>query len=292
MKEIIIGTIVELVDDDIYAKDLYVVKVDIPGQNKNLYAFPKRSEIDEPRVGEAVLLTEIDPVWHSYYIYEKIKENDFIGIRSRGKVIKFHEDEIIIGIDSTMDDSWYDDNTGADPTPESTSWIKIQKDGTIDINSEVDLKINIDGNSEVTIGGDSKVDISGNSDITVGGDCNIKVSGNAKIESSGNCDINASGSCTINSPDVKITGGKLTVNGSVSPGSGMPFNCVPNCIKRKGAYKISRIAGTFIEKPAGYIKIASTTMYEIKRYSLVYLSIINKIRFSGAPHGNTIVTGT
>lgn len=127
MKEIIIGTITELVDDENYAKDLYVVKVDIPGTNKGLYAFPKRSEIDEPRVGESVILTEIDPVWHSYYIYEKIKENDFIGIRSRGKVIKFHEEEITIGIDSAMDDSWLDDNSGADNTPESTSWIKIKR---------------------------------------------------------------------------------------------------------------------------------------------------------------------
>lgn len=230
MKEIIIGTIVELIDDDVYTKDLYVVKVDIPGQNKNLYAFPKRSEIDEPRVGEAVLLTEIDPIWHSYYIYEKIKENDFIGIRSRGKVIKFHEDEITIGIDSAMDDSWYDDNTGADPTPESTSWIKIQKDGTIDINSEVDLKINIDGNSEVTIGGDSKVDISGNSDITVSGDCNIKVSGNTKIESSGNCDIKASGNCTVNSPNTKLTGGNVTVGGTAAPSGKGSWCSLPACI--------------------------------------------------------------
>lgn len=232
MKDIIIGVITEIVDDDKFAKDLYVVKVDIPGQNKGLYAFPKRSEVDEPRVGENVILTEVDPVWHSYYIYEKIKENDFIGIRSRGKLVKFHEDEITIGIDSSCDESWYDDNSGADPTPESTSWIKIKKDGTIDINSEVDLKINIDGKSEVTIGGDSKVDISGNSDVSVSGDCNITVSGNTKIESSGNCDVKASGSCTINSPQVQITGGQLTVNGSVAPSSG-PFTCVPACIKKR-----------------------------------------------------------
>lgn len=231
MKEIIIGTIVELVDDDMYAKDLYVVKVDIPGQNKNLYAFPKRSEVDEPRVGECVLLTEVDPIWHSYYIYEKIKENDFIGIRSRGKLVKFHEDEITIGIDSAMDESWLDDNSGADNTPESTSWIKIKKDGTIDINSEVDLKINITGNSEVTIGGDSKVDISGNSDLTVSGDCNITVSGNTKIESSGNCDVKASGSCNIDSPDVKITGASCTIAGMPGPpGVKGGFCGIPNCI--------------------------------------------------------------
>lgn len=213
MKEILIGTIVELVDNDTYTKDLYVVKVDIPGSNKDLYAFPKRSELDEPRVGEAVILTEVDPVWHSYYLYEKIKENEFIGIRSRGKMVKFHEEELIIGIDSAMDESWYDDNSGTDPTPPPTSWIKILKDGTIDISSEVDLKINVSGKTV----------------LTVGGDCEVSVSGNTKIESSGSCDIKASGSCTLDSPDVKITGASCTIAGTPSPQGTGAFCAIPFC---------------------------------------------------------------
>ena len=197
----IIGTITEVTD-----KDLYTIKVDIPGVNKDLVAFPKRSEIDEPRVGDSVILTEVDPVWHSYYIYEKIKENDFIGIRARGKVVQFKDDEVTVGIFDPSDDKWYDDNSGKDPTPAPTSWIKIDKDGNIDINAEGKVNINI------------------------GGDCNITISGNAKIESSGNCDIKASGNCTVNSPNTKLTGGNVTVSGTAAPTGKGSWCGIPNCL--------------------------------------------------------------
>jgi hypothetical protein len=224
------GVISKIIDPD-----LYTVEVEIPEENTELKAFPLRGEVDEPRVGDAVFLREIDPLYHSYYLYEKIKENNFIGIRSRGKVIKITQDDITIGIFDPSDESWYDDNSGADPTPESTSWIKIDSSGNIDINAEGDQKINITGNSETTIGGDNKLSVSGNCDITV--------SGNTKIESSGNCDIKAGGSCTINSPDVKITGGQLTTNGSVAPSSG-PFNCLTNCVFSGAPHQGNIVSGT------------------------------------------------
>lgn len=156
MKELYIGKISKILD-----LDLYTVEVDIPGYNEALPAFPKRGEVDEPRVGDIVLLTELDPLYKSYYLWEKLKENSFIGIRARGKVLRMSEEEISLGIFDPSDESWYDKNDGEDPTPESTSWLKIDKDGNIDINAEGDQKINITGNSEITIGGDSKVDISG-----------------------------------------------------------------------------------------------------------------------------------
>lgn len=216
MKELYVGKISKVLD-----LDLYTVEVDIPGYNEALPAFPKRGEVDEPRVGDVVILTELDPLYKSYYLWEKLKENNFIGIRARGKVLKMSADEVSLGIFDPSDTAWYDKNDGADPTPAPTSWIKVDSEGNIDINAEGDQKINITGKSEVTIGGDSKVDISGN--------CNITVSGNTKIESSGNCDIKASGNCTIDSPNVKITGGQLTTNGTVAPSSG-PYNCLTACI--------------------------------------------------------------
>lgn len=203
-----VGVISKIIDPD-----LYTIEVEIPEENIELKAFPIRGEVDEPRVGDVVFLRELDPIYHSYYLYEKLKENDFIGIRSRGKLVKMDQNEITIGIFDPSDESWYDDNSGSDQTPKATSWIKIDSDGNIDINAESDQKINITGKSEVTIGGD----------------CNITVSGNTKIESSGNCDIKAGGSCKIDSPDVKITGGQLTTNGTVAPASG-PYNCLTNCI--------------------------------------------------------------
>lgn len=121
-------------------QDLYTIEVDIPGENEKLKAFPKRGEVDEPRVGDVVYLTELDPLYHSYYLYEKLKENSFIGIRARGKIVKMNEDIIEIGIyDPTVE--WKDDNSGNDNTPEPTSYIKIDKDGGINIYSEGNINI-------------------------------------------------------------------------------------------------------------------------------------------------------
>lgn len=149
-----------------------------------------RGEVDEPRVGDAVLLRELDPIYHSYYLYEKLKENKFIGLRSRGKVLRMSESEISIGIFDPSDDSWFDKNDGEDSTPAPTSWIRIDSEGNIDIKA--------------------------------GGTVNINVSGDTSIVSEG--------SCTIDSPDVKITGSSLTVGGSVPPSTSGPFNCIGNCI--------------------------------------------------------------
>ena len=76
------GTIVEILD-----KLLYEIKVDIPGVKSGVTAYPMRGEIDEPRVGDFVFLRCLDPVFQSYYLYHKIKENDFIGFRIRGKMV-------------------------------------------------------------------------------------------------------------------------------------------------------------------------------------------------------------
>ena len=76
------GTITEILDPV-----LYEIKVDIPGVIGGVKAFPIRGEVDEPRVGDFVLLLSLDPVYHSYYLYKKIKENDFIGFRSNGKMV-------------------------------------------------------------------------------------------------------------------------------------------------------------------------------------------------------------
>ena len=213
MKELYVGKISKVLD-----LDLYTVEVDIPGYNEALPAFPKRGEVDEPRVGDVVILTELDPLYKSYYLWEKLKENNFIGIRARGKVLKMSEEEVTLGIFDPGDTAWYDKNDGADPTPAPTSWIKVDKGGNIDINAEGNQKINITGDSEVTVGGNVKVEISGNA--------NIKVSGDTKVECP-NVDINSSSS-------VKIHGGGTISLGSgatVAPAGGKFGFCgIPACL--------------------------------------------------------------
>lgn len=234
------GVISKIIDPD-----LYTIEVEIPGENTELKAFPKRGEVDEPRVGDPVWLEEIDPLYHSYYLYEKLKENNFIGIRSRGKVMKITADEIRIGIFDPEDNDWYDKNDGVDPTPETTSWLKIDKDGNIEIEAGGNQKIHIAGNSETTIDGDHKLTVGGNSNIEVSGDASVKVSGNTKIESSGNCDVKASGNMnceasgnmTVKGSNVKVegsmvqvTGGNFQANGTAAPSGSGPFCGIPACI--------------------------------------------------------------
>lgn len=187
------GTVVEVIDPV-----LYQIKVDIPGIAIGVPAFPMRGEIDEPRVGDFVLLRSLDPVFKSYYLYQKIKENNFIGFRSNGKMVDITPDYVTVAIydpgteynDSVKDETF---------RPEPTDWIKLDKEGNLEINLRADANITITGNSEISV--------------------------------SGNSNINVSGSTKLNCPDVTITGGKLTVKGisTADPINGGPFNAIPTC---------------------------------------------------------------
>lgn len=185
------GTIVEVIDPV-----LYQIKVDIPGIAIGVPAFPMRGEIDEPRVGDFVLLRSLDPVFKSYYLYQKIKENNFIGFRSNGKMVDITPDYVTVAIydpgteynDSVKDETF---------RPEPTDWIKLDKEGNLEINLRADANITITGNSEISV--------------------------------SGNSNINVSGSTKLNCPDVTITGGKLTMKGKSNTDLLGPFNAIPTC---------------------------------------------------------------
>ena len=154
--EVYIGVIKKILD-----ADLYHVEVDIPERGKGFKAYPLRGEVDEPRVGDIVFLRELDPDYHSYYLYEKLKENKFIGIRARGKKIKITEDFIEIGVYED-NDSWNDsiplenqdmseeerirvlevEKEGGDPSPSSEAHIRLKKNGDIEIYTPSTLTIN------------------------------------------------------------------------------------------------------------------------------------------------------
>lgn len=159
------GTIVEVLDPV-----LYIVKVDIPGVIEGVKAFPTRGEIDEPRVGDFVILLSLDSTYHSYYLYKKVKENDFIGFRSNGKMIDIQPDSITIA--TFIDDEGYNDNNGARPT--AIDFIKIDKDGNITIQCSGEIKIdsesylNIVSHTETTISAPS-INIKGPGTLTCKG---------------------------------------------------------------------------------------------------------------------------
>lgn len=203
------GTITEIIDPL-----LYVVKADIPGNKSGITAFPMRGEVDEPRVGDFVLLKCFDPVFQSYYLYSRIKENDFIGFRSRGKMVDITPDYIQVGIYDPNNDEWNDvsENGTTDDEgrvcggyrPEVTDWFKLDKDGN--------LSVHLRSNSKIIIEGNSNVEITGNSDTLV----------------KSNATVTVNGSTTLKSPDVTIKGpGTLTCKGTVVPSAtGGPFIAV------------------------------------------------------------------
>lgn len=224
------GVIVEVIDPV-----LYQVKVDIPGLNKQLPAFPMRGEIDEPKVNDFVLLYSFDPIYNSYMLYHKIKENDFIGFRSNGKMIDVTPDYIKVAIFDPSTE-YYDDKDKSLHRPEPTDWITLDKDGN--------LEIFLRANSTITISGDSAVDITGKSEVKIGGNSTIEVGGNSTIDVSGNCDVTVSGNTTLDSPKVTITGGQLITTGKSNTDLNGPFNAIPMCPFSGAPHCGSMVAGT------------------------------------------------
>lgn len=164
------GTVVEIVD-----KLTYEIKVNIPGLGEGYVAYPIRGELDEPQEGDFVILRCLDPVYKSYFLWEKLKENKFIGIRSNGKMISITPDEIEIG--TFKPDTNHCDTEGkGEPKPELENFIKIDKNGNITIKMKSD--------SNITIGGNATVDIAKQADIHVKGPTNITGDGMITVKGS------------------------------------------------------------------------------------------------------------
>lgn len=218
-----LGTITEVLD-----LDLYKIKLDIPGLSKEAEAYPKRGELDEPRVGDQVLVQDIDPIYHSFYLYSKLKDDSFIGFRSRGKMLQITEDEINITIFDP--EEAYEENDGEMPS-EIKAYVKITKDGDIDIsNSDSDS-----GKVSINIKDEVGADIGGAFTITVKGDATIN---------SPNVTIEGDSSVKIDSPNVTITGGILNTNGSVAPQGSGPFCALPVCPFTGSPHVGPKVAGT------------------------------------------------
>ena len=224
------GTVVEIIDPV-----LYQIKVDIPGIAVSVKAFPMRGELDEPRVGDFVLLKSLDPVFNSYYLYQKIKENDFIGIRSNGKIVDITPDYVMLGIfDPTIEYNDRSENYRPDSEGNGmvTDWIKLDKDGNLTINLRANSNINIVTDSSITIGGNSNIKVSGNSSISVNGNTDISVSGDSTVNVSGKTAITCPEITVTSSSKITLTGGgslETANGGSCSPVGMGGFCALPAC---------------------------------------------------------------
>lgn len=193
-------------------KEWHEVLIDIPGVIQGVTAFPFRDELDEPKINDKVLVLDVDPLYHSYFLYRKLKEDGFIGFRSSGKMVSITPDEIILGVFGPDDNDEYPEyaedeipncDPGDDGSGDGFAYIKLTKTGDIDIRtkgknsiiiagddgSDITIKksskVLIEESSEVTIKKDSTVTIEGNSDITVKGDTTLNCDGNVAINGGG-----------------------------------------------------------------------------------------------------------
>lgn len=187
MENYYLGKIVEVED-----RLLYKIWVSIDTVVDRAPAFPLRGEVDEPKVGDQVLLYCIDNVFGSVYLYSKLKEDDFIGFRSNGKLISI--------------------------TPESITMKVYEGDDYESVKSEITMT----NDGSITIKSDNKIDVIATSDVSISTDSNINITAEADIT------IKSTGTTTINSPDVVVKGpGTMTVDGTVMPSAtGGPFIAV------------------------------------------------------------------
>lgn len=203
-----LGTVVGIDEEN---KELWKITVDIPGVIKSVPALPVRNQLDEPKVGDVVLLRCLDDHFGSLYLWEKLKEDAFIGFRSAGKEVNITPDFITVGI--------YDIETEYtdDVIPEPTTYVKIDKEGNIEVKAGNELG---DGKITIIAAGDISIETEGNT--------NIKTTGDTKLTTE-NVNVEATSSATVTSKEVTITGGKLTVKGTAKPEGSGPFCAIPVC---------------------------------------------------------------
>lgn len=144
------------------SKEHREVIVDVPGVMEGILAYPKSCELDEPKVGDPVILECLDQIYKSYFTYYKLKENNFIGIRAAGKCISITPDTITIGVFDK--DSAYKD----DETPKMKTKVVIDSDGNVSVESAG--KIDIKADDDISIdGGGNNITISNATFKTNGG---------------------------------------------------------------------------------------------------------------------------
>ena len=208
--------------------------VAVPGVFENVLAFPARTNLDEPKVGDLVVVCSWDPTYNSYCTYEKLKEDDFVGFRAHGKMVQINHDKIVVGVfDEGIE---YKDDDVPDVSP--IAHLEMDKSGNITVHAAKDITvegdsnctITIKGNNTVTINGNNSVKIDGNSELEVGGNLSAKVSGNMEADVKGNMSVDVKGSTELSCPDVTVTGGMMNIKGQANTDMQGPWCALKACV--------------------------------------------------------------
>ena len=195
------------------------IKADIPGIILGVNAFPLRGDCDEPKVNDPVILLGLDPDFNSYYLYWKLKENDFTGFRAYGKEISIEEKKLVIR-------SYTGENSkdGEHEPGEENSKIELDDKGNITIIANKDANVEIKNNANITVGNEAKID------ATVATIKTVDAEIGAGDEGLGTLTIAAQGVI----PDA--AGGPfvaLPPGAPVTPPQGAPFPCGSTIILKK-----------------------------------------------------------
>ena len=206
--------------------------VSVPGVFENVLAFPGRNQLDEPKVGDLVVVCSWDPVYNSYCTYEKLKENDFVGFRASGKMVQINHDKIVVGV---FDESqeYKDDDV---PDVSKLAHLEMDKEGNITVHAAKNITVNGDSDCTITI--------KGNANLTVEGNVKEKISGNVESDINGNLSVTANGSTELSCPDVTVTGGNLTVSGQANTDMNGPFCALKSCVFSGAPQVGSIVSGT------------------------------------------------
>lgn len=125
--KILLGEVKSVEDDQ-----LHIITFSIPNYVEGQKALPF-AVVDEPKVGDEVILIELDPVFKTSYYYMKVKKSDGIQFNYKGKWIKILESKIELH------------------TPKSD--IELTDSGDITIKSSGNIKID---SGKVTMSGESR----------------------------------------------------------------------------------------------------------------------------------------
>ena len=168
--QIYLGVVSKILGDTEEERLEFRIEADIPGVIKSVNAFPRRDVLDEPKVGDPVILMSLDPEYNSYYLYWKLKENDFTGFRACGKEFSITPDHILVevydkGTWEKPESRTYDDEKEiTNDRGEMISSIEMKDSGEITMTNKTGTKVVIQEDGHV------KVDTAGhNMEVNLGG---------------------------------------------------------------------------------------------------------------------------
>lgn len=135
-------------------KENFQIEADIPGIILGVNAYPLRGDCDEPKENDPVILLGLDPEFNSYYLYWKLKENDFTGFRAYGNEISIEDGKLVIR-------TYSGDNTDDpehEPGEEKTR-IELDKEGKITVIArDAEIKVQNKANIDATTANISIID--------------------------------------------------------------------------------------------------------------------------------------